>query len=122
VIAAIDPADLHHPEAVAKITASREARRAIKISAVSVAELASIKGSGRKARLEWTSRFIEALGDEGVIDLDRATAEAAGAIRNRRSSLQLADALIKASADSVSGELLTADRRLAKLDGVTLIG
>lgn len=89
---------------------------------VTIAELHSLGGAGRKARLEQVSQFVDALGESAVLEVDRKTAELAGAQRAKRPSLQLADSLIKATADRIGGELLTADRRLAKLSGVKLLG
>lgn len=122
MIAALNSVDAHHSQAVAEITARRHARQPLRISTVSIAELHSIKGSGRKARLTSANRFVDSLGIDAVVGVDRAAAEIAGAARASRPSLKLADALIKATADQIGAELLTADRQLAKLDGVTLIG
>jgi predicted nucleic acid-binding protein len=122
VIAALNVTDVHHRDAVEAVTARRLARQPLKISTVSIAELHSITGPGRKGRLSSVERFLDSLGASAVVQVDRPTAEIAGDARARRPSLQLADALIKATADRLGAELLTADRRLAKLDGVTLIG
>lgn len=121
VVAAIDPADAHHRDAAAEITALR-GNRELRISTISIAELNSIKGPNRRARLERIARFVDALGADSVVGIDRQTAELAGGARAQRPSLRLPDALIKATADRIGGELLTADRRLAKLDGVSLLG
>lgn len=121
VIAAMDPADKHHSAAVAEVTLRREVRQEMKLSAVSVAELHSLKGPGRKQRLVWIDRFVGSLGADAVISIDRHTAELAGAARADRPSLRLADALINATALQIGGELITADRKLARLEGVTLL-
>ncbi|MGK2878579.1 MAG: type II toxin-antitoxin system VapC family toxin [Solirubrobacterales bacterium] len=122
VIAALNGTDVHHRDAVVEITARRLARRPLRISTVSIAELHSIRGAGRKGRLSSVERFLNSLGVDAVVGVDRPTAEIAGDARARRPSLQLADALIRATAERLGAELLTADRRLAEFDGVTLIG
>lgn len=122
VIAALSSIDVHHEKAIAAIVARRETRQPIRVSTVSIAELHSIRGTGRKAQLSAVRRFVDSLGVDGVVGLDRQTAETAGEARSRRPSLRLADSMIKATADHIGAELLTADRQLAKLDGVTLIG
>lgn len=119
--AAFDPSDAHHSGAVAAITERRLARQPIRISAVSVAEFHSVRGSGRDARIAWLERFVESLGATAIAAVDRRTAEIAGELRARRPSVKLPDALIKATADLLGGELLTADRKLSKLDGVILL-
>jgi predicted nucleic acid-binding protein len=122
VVAALNPDDAHHRSAVAELTARRVARQPIKISTVVIAELHSVKRPRQAAWLAWIDRFVDSLGADAVISVDRPTAELAGAARAKKPSLKLPDALIKATADQLGGELLTADRKLAKLDGVTLIG
>jgi predicted nucleic acid-binding protein len=121
VIAVMDPSDRHHSAAVAEVTARRDEWQAMKLSSISVAELCSLKGPGRKQRLEWVDRFIGSLGADAVVSVDRHTAELAGAVRANRPSLRLPDALISATAQQIGAELLTADRRLARLDGVKLL-
>lgn len=121
VIAAMDPSDRHHQAAVSEITSRREDWQEMKLSTISVAELCSLRGSGRKQRLEWIDRFIASLGADAVVSVDRQTAELAGAARASRPSLRLADALISSTAQQIGGELLTADRKLARLDGVKLL-
>jgi len=122
VIAALEVTDAHHRDAVAEITARRLARQPIKISTVTIAELHSVNRPGRAAWLSFVSRFVDSLGLDAVVDVDRPNAEVAGAARAKKPSLKLPDALIKGTADHIGGELLTTDRRLAKLEGVTLIG
>jgi predicted nucleic acid-binding protein len=122
VIAALNSSDAHHRDAVEAITARRIAKQPLRISTVSIAELHSIRGAGRKDRLASITRFIDSLGSEAVVGVDRAAAESAGASRASRPSLGVADAMIRATAGQIGAELLTADRGLAKLDGVTLLG
>lgn len=122
VVAFLNPQDERHRAAAAEITSRREAGQAMRVSAITVAELASISGPGRKSRVEIADRLVDALGPDGVISIDRRVAQLAGDTCAKRPSLKLADALIKASADSVGGELLTADRKLASLGGVQLLG
>lgn len=122
VIAALSTIDVLHEKAIAAIVARRETRQSIRISTVSIAELHSIRGVGRNAQLASVRRFVDSLGVDGVVDVDRQTAETAGEARSRRPSLRLADSMIKATADRIGAELLTADRQLAKLNGVTLLG
>lgn len=122
VIAALEVTDAHHRDAVAEITARRLARQPIKISTVTIAELHSVRKPGRAAWLSFVNRFVDSLGLNAVVDANRPTAELAGATRSKKPSLKLPDALIKGTADHIGAELLTTDRRLAKLSGVTLIG
>lgn len=121
VSAAIDPADAHHEAAVSTISARRAAGDPIRLSAISVAELRAVKGPRHKERTAWVTRFLDLLGVDAVISVDRETAEIAGDLRATRPSVRLPDALIKASADRIGAELLTADRKLARLDGATLL-
>lgn len=120
--AVVDPSDAHHEAAAAELIACHTARRPIRVSAITVAEFHSVKGPARQARLEWAERFIESIGPDGVVSVDRRAAELAGELRARRPSVKLLDALIKGSADRIGGELITADRRLARLDGVRYVG
>ncbi|MFT4050360.1 MAG: PIN domain-containing protein [Solirubrobacterales bacterium] len=122
VVAFSNPLDAHHEHAFAEITARRKMSQQLKVSVVTIAELHSLAGPGRKARIAQVGQFIDALGEGAVVGVDHRIAELAGAQRARRPSLQLADSLIKATADSIDGQLLTADRRLAKLSGVNLLG
>lgn len=122
VIAVTDRADAHHDAAAAELKLRRRSRDEIRISSISIAELHSLAGPGRRARIGVTNRFVDALGDQATLEIDRLTAELAGSLRAARPSLKLADALIKASAQQIGAELLTADRALARLDGVRFVG
>lgn len=122
VIAVTSPSDPHHRDAAQEFASLRKAGREFRLSTISIAELHSFKGPGRKGRIETANRFVDTLGASAVVDVDRAIAERAGSVRKSRPALHLADALIKATADHIGGELLTADRRLARLEGVKLLG
>lgn len=122
VSAAFDREDVHHAEAVSAIRSQRQAGEPIMISAVSVAELRALKGPSRKLRNKWIDQMLDSLGEDAVVAVDRTTAELAGDMRASRPSLKLPDALISACSRRAGAELLTADRRLARLDGARLLG
>lgn len=115
--------DAHHEPAVREIRRLRRPDTRIQVSVVSIAELASDRRPGRRKRIANLESFVDMLGDDAVVELNRAIAMRAGELRATRKSLRLADALIKATSELLgSSELLTTDRALARLDGARYIG
>lgn len=119
VIAWLDAEDAHH-ESVMRNLIRRETSSSFRVSAVTYAELRATKS---KRHREAVDRWLELIGPSAILPVDKAVAETAGALRASRRSLKTADALIAATAlESGAEELLTTDRILARLDGVTYVG
>jgi len=123
VIAAIEARDAHHAECANALTDLRKRAVPMRLAAITVAELFAMRGEGRAARLEKVRAFIGPLGEGAVVPMDRAMAERAGELRASRRRIGLADAVIKATAEQIDADsVLTTDRDLARLDGVTFVG
>jgi predicted nucleic acid-binding protein len=113
LIAFLRKADAHHEAAVESLGTLRREHR-FTVPAVTYAELMVEplrRGEAAAARLR---RFFADLAIE-VVSVDRALAEAAAAVRARRSSVRMPDALVLALAAQVDAVcVVTADRRWGK--------
>lgn len=120
VIGSLNPDDVHHAEVMKSISGYRAAHADFRISAVTYAELLSARNH---EQIDQVKEFVSLFGERMIVPVDAAIAERAGALRARRRTLRLPDALIAATAIEVEAEvLLTTDRALARLDGTKLIG
>ncbi len=119
VIAWLNAEDAHH-ESVMGHLLSREADGPFRVSAVTYAELRTAPGKRRQQAID---AWLALVGESAIVPVGAEIAEVAGHLRSKRKSLRLADALIAGTA-LVTGvdELLTTDRALARLEGVTYVG
>jgi predicted nucleic acid-binding protein len=112
VIALLDGADAHHGRATTDFGQAVERGDALVIPASAYAE--AMVHPLRKKRGEVVDGFLDRLGVE-VVDLDRAIAREAAALRARHRSLPLPDALVIATARRHGAGLLTYDDRMRGL-------
>lgn len=120
MIAWLNPDDAHHARATQRLTELSAAGHRFAVSAVGYSELMSNKRADRRAAIR---EVVDALGADAVIPVDREIAERAGELRARRPSLRTPDALIAATAAvRGSGDLLTADRAMSRLEGAEYLG
>lgn len=114
MIALLNADDAHSEAAVKAVTEYIRNSGEFRISAVTLTEL--MAGRARdKRRMAVLDGYVQSLGASGVVPVDATIARAAGQIRARRKSLRTPDALVAATAEVCSAEvLLTADRSLAR--------
>jgi predicted nucleic acid-binding protein len=118
VIAALDTADANHAAAIASLR--QHANDDIRIPASALAEaLVSPCSRGIENKVRET---IEGLGF-AVVPLGEEIAVRAAAVRARRRTVRLPDALVAATGDVLEADVvLTTDRRLARLPRFRLVG
>lgn len=117
VIAALDTADANHAAAVAALR--RHASDDVRIPASALAE--ALVAPSRRGVIREVRETIESLG-LAVAPLDEETAVVAAALRARRRTVRLPDALVAATGESLEADLvLTTDRRLARLPRFQLV-
>jgi predicted nucleic acid-binding protein len=116
VVGFLDQGDDLHVAARAAISRILGARQRLVISAVAYAEVLTGAKLGRQDETG-VRQFFSDFAIE-VLAVDRVASERAAELRAGRRSLQLADALLLASAELEKGvdRLLSGDRRLAKID------
>jgi predicted nucleic acid-binding protein len=112
LIAFLDPADAHHELAVDEVRARMGSGDELSVGASVYAEVMVRpleRGSGHKV-----DDFLAAA-KVRVVDVDRAIARRAAALRGRHPSLRLGDALSLAAALANEARLLSFDRRLRRI-------
>lgn len=120
VIASLDRLDAHHQAAMDAVEPYRLADAQFLMSTVTLAELLVDR---EKKRLETIRGFAESLGPNAVVHVDARIADRAGALRSRRKSWRLPDALIAATADVYEVDvMLTTDRKLSGHERGKLVG
>lgn len=112
IIGFLDPADAHHSRAARLVAELLATRDELITSAAAYAEvLVEPSRSGLTA-------VVDGFLDDarvGVVAIDRDCARAAAGLRARHATLRLPDALSLANALLHDAELVTFDRRLARL-------
>lgn len=118
VIAALDAADANHVAAVSSLRA--HATDDVRIPASALAEaLVSPCRRGVAAEVRQT---IASLG-LSIVPLEEEIAARAAAVRARRRTVRLPDALVAATGEVLEADVvLTTDRRLARLPRFRLVG
>jgi predicted nucleic acid-binding protein len=118
VIAALDTADANHAAAVAALR--QYANDDVRIPASALAE--ALVAPSRRGVVNEVRETIESLG-LGVVPLDEDIAVLAAAVRARRRTVRLPDALVAATGAALEADaILTTDRRLARLPHFRLVG
>lgn len=118
VIAALDTADANHAAAV--VALRKHANDDVRIPASALAEaLVSPCRRGVESEVRET---IKSLGLD-IVPLDEDIAVLAAALRARRRSVRLPDALVAATGAALEADvILTTDRRLARLPRFRFVG
>lgn len=117
LIALLDRADAHHARAIDDVETADQAGRELIVPASAYSE--ALVAFARADRLAEARAAIAGMGI-AVAALTAAAAEDAAELRAKRPGLRLGDAVVLATARSLSGGLLTYDRRLERLsDQVT---
>ena len=112
VIAFLDAADDQHERAVDELRPRLAAGDAVLVGASVYAEvMVRPVEAGTEAKVD---EFLDAIGAT-VLPVDRGVARRAAELRARYRSLRLPDALSLASALASDADLLTLDRRLARV-------
>ncbi len=114
LIGLLDTADAHHDRAVDDTEAADQAGRQLQTPASAYSE--ALVAFARAGRLGDGREAFAAMGIV-VAPLTAAMAERAGELRARHERLRLPDAIVLACARELDGELLSYDRRLARLAG-----
>lgn len=118
VIAALETADANHAAAVAALR--QHAHDDVRVPASALAE--ALVSPSRRGVVSEVRETIESLG-LGVVPLDEDIAVLAAAVRARRRTVRLPDALVAATGDALDADVvLTTDRRLARLPRFRLVG
>ena len=118
VIAALETADANHAAAVAALR--QHANDDVRIPASALAE--ALVSPSRRGVVSEVRETIESLG-LAVVPLDEDIAVLAAAVRARRRTVRLPDALVAATGDALEADvILTTDRRLARLPHFRLVG
>lgn len=114
VIGLLDVADAHHERAVDDVEAADRAQRPLLLPASAYSE--ALVAFARVGQVDQAREAIRAMGI-AIVALTEATAELAASLRARHDKLRLPDAIVLATAQEKSGELLSYDRRLSGLSG-----
>ncbi len=114
LIALMDTADAHHDQAVDDVEAADQAGQALTTPVSTYSE--ALVAFARAGRLADARTAIAAMGIT-VAKLSAEIAEEAAELRARHSTLRLGDAVVLATAQSLSAQLLTYDKRLGRLAG-----
>lgn len=112
LIALLDRADPHYAKAVDDVDAADRAGQELVVPASAYSE--ALVAFARAGRLPDARTAIAAMGIT-VAELSADTAEDAAQLRAKHAKLRLGDAVVLATARSLSGGLLTYDERLARL-------
>lgn len=113
-IGLLDTADAHHGRAVDDVEAADREGRELQLPASAYSE--ALVAFARSGRLGDARDALAAMGIS-VVHLTEAIAERAAELRARHDTLRLPDAIVLATAQVHSGELLSYDRRLSRLGG-----
>ena len=117
VIAALDASDGNHAAAVAALR--EHARDDVRIPASALAE--ALVSPSRRGVVDEVREVIASLG-LSVVPLDEDIAVLASALRARRRTVRLPDALVAATGAALAADaILTTDRRLARLPRFRLV-
>jgi len=114
LIALLDRADPHHAKAVDDVEAADQTDRELVVPAGAYSE--ALVAFARAGRIADARAAIAAMGI-AVVAISAGTAERAAELRAQHPKLRLGDAVVLATARSLSGDLLTYDRSLARLAG-----
>ncbi len=114
LIALLDRADPHHAKAVDDVEAADQTDRELVVPASAYSE--ALVAFARAGRIADARAAIAAMGI-AVVAISADTAERAAELRAQHPKLRLGDAVVLATARSLSGELLTYDPSLARLAG-----
>ncbi len=112
LIGLLDTADIHHANAVDDTEAADLAGKQLLVPASAYSR--ALVAFARAGRVAEAREAIAAMGVT-VAPLTAAAAERAAELRARHRQLRLPDAIVLATARELDGELLSYDRRLAKL-------
>ncbi len=114
LIALLDRADNHHAKAVDDVEAADQADQQLVVPASAYSE--ALVAFARAGRIADARAAIAAMGI-AVVAMSAGTAERAAELHAQHPKLRLGDAVVLATARSLSGDLLTYDRSLARLAG-----
>jgi predicted nucleic acid-binding protein len=109
VIGFLNPSDVHHADAMALMEEHHDAPKSMSV----VAYAESLIHPVAEGRAEGVERFFERARVD-VVPLDRATARRAAELRAAFRAINIADALVLATALDRGEQLLTFDDRLAR--------
>jgi predicted nucleic acid-binding protein len=114
LIGLLDTADTHHERAIDDVEAADREGQQLLLPASAYSE--TLVAFARARRLEEARRAITAMGIT-IVSLTDTIAERAAELRARHSRLRLPDAIVLATAQEMSGSLLSYDRKLSQLAG-----
>jgi predicted nucleic acid-binding protein len=112
LIGLLDTTDAHHGRSIDDVEAADRAGRELLLPASAYSE--TLVAFARAGRLRDARQAIAAMGIT-VMPLTETIAERAAELRARHERLRLPDAIVLASAQERSGELLSYDRGLTRL-------